>query len=136
MDGYFEQSVAGRRTMRDAILYALCWALIALLGLAAIFFLMNVVSVGEDGTALRWPCLVGALVSLGLGALIFRRKDYLRLEYDYLFREGALEILDSVTVTSAADGNGTYTVNVTCSGSTFPSRMPYICFLGKSNEVK
>ena len=92
MDGYFEQSVAGRRTMRDAILYALCWALIALLGLAAIFFLVNVVSVGEDGTALRWPCLVGALVSLGLGALIFRRKDYLRLEYDYLFREGALEI--------------------------------------------
>lgn len=45
------------------------------------------------------------------------------------------EINDSVTVTSAADSNGTYTVNVTCSGSTFPSRMPYICFLGKSNGV-
>lgn len=43
------------------------------------------------------------------------------------------EIPDSVTVTSAADGNGTYTVNVTCSGSTFPSGMQYICFLGKIN---
>ena len=92
MEGYFEQSVSGRRTMHSTILYALCWALIVLLALATLFFLLNVVSVGEDGTALRWPCIVGALVCLGLGVLVFRRKDYLRIEYDYLLREGALEI--------------------------------------------
>lgn len=39
---------------------------------------------------------------------------------------------NGVTLTSEADGNGTYTVSVTCSGSTFPSGMQYICFLGKS----
>lgn len=38
-----------------------------------------------------------------------------------------------VTVTSTADGNGTYTVDVYCNGSVFPSEMDYICFLGKIN---
>ena len=38
------------------------------------------------------------------------------------------------TITSEADGNGTYTVKIYCNGSTFPSRMDYMCMLGKSKE--
>ena len=41
------------------------------------------------------------------------------------------EITSGVTVTSVADGNGTYTVSVYAGGSTFYNKQPFICFLAK-----
>lgn len=41
------------------------------------------------------------------------------------------EITSGVTVTSVADGNGTYTVSVYAGGSTFYDKQPFICFLAK-----
>ena len=42
------------------------------------------------------------------------------------------EIISNITVTSVADGNGTYTVSVYAGGSTFYDKQPLICFLAKS----
>ena len=92
MDGYFEQSVSGRRSLRSSVLYGLCWTLFVVLALLALFFLLNVVSYGEDGSSLRWPCIIGALAGIAGAAFVFRRKDYLRIEYDYLLKAGTLEI--------------------------------------------
>ena len=41
------------------------------------------------------------------------------------------EITSGATVTSVADGNGTYTVSVYAGGSTFYNKQPFICFLAK-----
>ena len=41
------------------------------------------------------------------------------------------EITSGTTVTSVADGNGTYTVSVYAGGSTFYNKQPFICFLAK-----
>lgn len=41
------------------------------------------------------------------------------------------EIISGATVTSVADGNGTYTVSVYAGGSTFYDKQPFICFLAK-----
>lgn len=41
------------------------------------------------------------------------------------------EVTSNVTVTSVADGNGTYTVSVYAGGSTFYNKQPFICFLAK-----
>lgn len=41
---------------------------------------------------------------------------------------------NAVTLTNTADENGTYTVSVYCNGSTFPSGMQYMCFLGKKGD--
>ena len=92
MDDYFEQSVSGQRTRWTTVLYGLCWALIALLVLIAFLLLLNVTPIQATSQGVRWPLLALALVCLALAVLLFYRKDFLRMDYDFVLRSGALEI--------------------------------------------
>ena len=92
MDDYFEQSASGQRTRWTTVLYGLCWALIALLVLIAFLLLLNVTPIQATSQGVRWPLLALALVCLALAVLLFYRKDFLRMDYDFVLRSGALEI--------------------------------------------
>ena len=92
VDGYLEQSVAGRQGPGRAALYGLCWALIVLLGLAAVVFAASVLGGAQDRVEVDWRSLLGFLLCAALAIALFLRKDALRMEYDYILRDGALEI--------------------------------------------
>ena len=87
---YLEQSVSGNG--RGRLPYALCWLLIVLLVLIALFFAANIIGDGESFISIRWPGVLGLVICLGFAALIFRGKDHLCREYDYILDDDALEI--------------------------------------------
>lgn len=92
MDIYYEQSVAAKETKGKNALYVFCWVLVVLLLIAAVAFAAGVIA--NDPTALRinWLSLAGLCVCLVLAFIVFRRKDSLRMEYDYLLDNENLEI--------------------------------------------
>lgn len=92
MEQYYEQNVADKRSAKSDVLYALCLLLMGILILAGLLFAANVLETNPDSAGINWLCLLGLAVSLtGAGAL-FRGKDYLRMEFDYIYHHGALEI--------------------------------------------
>lgn len=92
MENHVEQSVTGRQRAGDAALYRICWAVLALLVLLAMFFAAGALEENSDALKINWPKLICAAACL-LGALAaFRGKDYLRREYDYMLHGQVLEI--------------------------------------------
>ena len=93
MNVYLEQSVAGRRTARGAALYALCWALIVLLIAAAVAFAAGILRAAEGALRINWAGAAGLVLCLAAAVAVFLRKDYLRVEYDYILRDGELDVI-------------------------------------------
>ena len=92
MDNYFEQSVVGERGTREQFLYMLCWAGIVVLGLIALSSVVNVIGISEESIAINWGSLILLLVSAGLVFLLYRQKDKVYCEYDYILWNSELEI--------------------------------------------
>lgn len=92
MDVYAEQSVNGEIDVRKRALYALCWALICALVLAAVMTGAGIVSPSAQKLEIRWLNVLLTVLYVGAAILIFRQKDWLCVEYDYILRSGALEI--------------------------------------------
>jgi hypothetical protein len=94
MDDFLEQTAVRQRQGAFTLLYYLIWVLMVIFGLLALFGLMNIMRVNPEagGMAFRLPMLVIALVFGGLAFLCFRGKDECRVEYDYAFTNGSLDI--------------------------------------------
>lgn len=92
MDAYLEQSVSGKRSAQGTALYGLCWTGCILLALAGVMFAAN--TLGNDPAALeiKWLNVLMTVLCLVPAAVLFRWKDHLRTEYDYILRGDALEI--------------------------------------------
>ena len=92
MDNYFEQSVAGERGPREQLTYGICWVGIVLLALVAMFNATNIVGIDGDGVAFNWMSVIALIVSAALAVLLFRQKDKVYCEYDYILWNSELEI--------------------------------------------
>lgn len=93
MDGYLEQSVAAEGVRGAKWMYALCWLLLVPLSILAMFCAARMLSVLEErGPVASLGWMAGVLMCLGLGMALMRCKDYLCREYDYLYRNDALEV--------------------------------------------
>lgn len=92
MESYYEQSIAAPTTPKNRVLYVLCCICMAVLLFAAVGFAAHLF--GDDPNILRinWCCLFAFALSLSLAALLFVRKDYLRMEYDYILQGTELSI--------------------------------------------
>lgn len=92
MERYYEQSVSAQTSLKATVLYLFCWiGIVAALLLAAVFaacFLGNEASL----SALNWRCGICMVLSLALAGVLLNRKDYLRVEYDYILQNETLEI--------------------------------------------
>ena len=62
------------------------------LGLIALTSVANVVGIGEEGISLNWGGLIVTAVSAGLLFLLYRQKDKVYCEYDYILWNSELEI--------------------------------------------
>lgn len=92
MDNYFEQSVAGDRGPRERLAYGISWAAVVMLALAAFFFAANLVLLVPTNGGFNWLALVLMVVCAALAFVIFRMKDGVYREYDYILWNGELEI--------------------------------------------
>lgn len=92
MECYIEQSVTAKKSFGKSLLYALSWCATVLLVIMAMFFGTGVFSDQPDVFKIHWMNVVLLLLCL-LGAFVcYRRKDRLRMEYDYILRGKVLEI--------------------------------------------
>lgn len=92
MEIYYEQSVSGSWSTGRNALYVLCCVLTALALLAAVMFGANVLEPDPNAIQINWLSAAGLVLSLLAAGFIFLRKDYLRMEYDYILRGDVLEI--------------------------------------------
>lgn len=92
MDEYLEQLVSGERGGWRRAALALSWALIAALAVAAMIFAAGIIGPGAERIEIRWLNLALTVACLALAWLIYRRKDALVCDYDYILRGGVLEV--------------------------------------------
>ena len=94
MDDFIEQTARRQKQGAFTLLYYGAWALMILCRALAIYSLSSVIGtdVETGGIAFRPMFLLGLLVFGGLAFLLYRGKDECRIEYDYAFTNGALDI--------------------------------------------
>ena len=94
MDDFIEYTARRRGQGLYTVLYILCWAVLAIFGVLAVISLGGIVRVNvESGTLLfNWRALVFFIVFGGIAFLCFRLKDHCRVEYDYAFTNGTLDV--------------------------------------------
>lgn len=93
MDDFLEQVARRRRQGLYTLLYFVIWILIVIFGLFAVMNITSFIGVNaEGGLQLRFEALIMGLVAGGITFLLWRRADYCRLEYDYSFTNGTLDI--------------------------------------------
>ena len=87
MDNFHEEVASKYNKTPNNILYALCWVMIVFFGILAMMGLSSLMS-------LRFsiPAVVYFVVFGGLAVLLWFKKDNLRVEYDYTFTNGDLDV--------------------------------------------
>ncbi len=87
MDNFHEEVASKYNKTPNNILYGLCWVLIVLFGILAMMGLSSLMSLRFSVAAVVYLVLFG-----GLAALLWFKKDNLRIEYDYTFTNGDLDV--------------------------------------------
>ena len=86
MDNFREEVAAKRNRTLSNVAYALAWAAMILSALIAMMFFSSIT------TNFGVQTIVGFVVFGGIAALIWFKKDNLRVEYDYTFTNGDLDV--------------------------------------------
>ena len=94
MDDFLEIYAVRHKQGLYTALYYLCWGVIIAFGLVAAFAVSNVIGMNPDtgGMVFSWPSLLLALVFGGGAYLLWRASDNCRVEYDYTFTNGNLDV--------------------------------------------
>ncbi|MBQ8087354.1 MAG: hypothetical protein IJ074_10330 [Clostridia bacterium] len=92
MDDFLEQVAVRRHRGAFMFLYVLIWVFIVIFGLIALFSLQTIILPAESGFQFNWIGLVETVVFAGGAFLLWRRSDYCRIEYDYTFTNGVLDV--------------------------------------------
>ena len=88
MEKYLEQVVGGDAQGKNRLLYILACVLMCLFAGCALICLATVF----QGTSVHWFGIGGFGIFAAAAALIFRVKDCLRTEYEYIFSDGKLDV--------------------------------------------
>ncbi len=86
MDNFREEVAAKHNRTLSNLAYAMAWVAMILSALVAMMFFSSITTHFSVGT------IVGFLLFGGLAALIWFKKDNLRIEYDYTFTNGDLDV--------------------------------------------
>ena len=94
MDDFLEQTAIRRKQGGFMVLYGLCWAVIVVFGFLALFSLSKVIGADPNTgkLSLNWRALGVFLVTGVIAFLCWRGRDNCRVEYDYTFTNGILDI--------------------------------------------
>ena len=92
MDNFKEEIVTKRNAALNNILYYLCWGFIVVFGFIGIMTFSGTWQSLFSGDKTAWMGLIGAVIMLGLAVLLFLKKDNFRVEYEYTFTNGTLDV--------------------------------------------
>ena len=94
MDDFLETIAVRRRQGLYTLLYYACWLLIVIFALVAAVSLSGAIGVNPEtgGMVFVWQNLVIGLVFGGAAYLLWRGSDNCRVEYDYTFTNGNLDV--------------------------------------------
>ena len=93
MDDYLETVARRKHQGMYTAIYFLTWVLIVLFGFYALLnFSSFIVSDTDGGVQFNWQGLIVAVVTGGIAFLLWRRNDYCRMEFDYTFTNGILDV--------------------------------------------
>lgn len=94
MDDFLETIAVRRKQGLYTLLYYACWAVIVVFAVVAAFSLAGVISINPEtgGMSFVWQNLVLFLVFGGAAYLLWRGSDNCRVEYDYTFTNGNLDV--------------------------------------------
>ncbi|MEF9972964.1 MAG: hypothetical protein RSJ41_09695 [Clostridia bacterium] len=91
MDNFKEEVAIRRKTFVYNLLYVLSWVALVVSALACLFGLQGVLMMLATGSFELMPLLVTLLFG-ACAFLLFRSKDGLRVEYEYTFTNGELDV--------------------------------------------
>ena len=94
MDDFLEIVAYRRKQGVFTALYYLCWMFIIFFALMAAFSMANIVRMNPETGGVAFS-LISLLMTLGFGAgafLLWRASDNCRVEYDYTFTNGNLDV--------------------------------------------
>jgi len=91
MDNFKEEIVVRRHMGLANITYYLAWTMLILFGIIGIFMIQAVLNTIGSGS-FPWVSLVIGIALIGLAILLWIKKDTLRVEYEYTFTNGVLDI--------------------------------------------
>ncbi len=91
LDNFHEEVAVKHNRALNSFLYILCWIVMIVLALIAFTYLQFVVSTLVSGT-FDFVTIITTVVCGGLAALLWMKKDNLRIEYDYTFTNGDLDV--------------------------------------------
>ncbi|MBQ9408944.1 MAG: hypothetical protein IJU28_06095 [Clostridia bacterium] len=92
MDNFKEEIVVKRHSGLNTAVYYMSWVFIVLFGLWGIINVYGVLGSIGQGQGFDWVALLIALVMVGIAVLLFLKKDELRVEYEYTFTNGTLDV--------------------------------------------
>ena len=94
MDDFLEMTAVRQKKGVFTLLYILAWVVMVICAAFAVFALSSVVGMNYEtgGAIFRPQFLLGVAVFGGMAFLLFRAKDECRVEYDYSFTNGTLDI--------------------------------------------
>ena len=93
MEQRFEQTVGSESTGARSALYVGAWLLLALLVLGALIAAAGILGTTDAGALrINWLSLILFLLFAALAALVWLKKDGLKLEYDYALEDGTLAV--------------------------------------------
>ena len=90
MDNFKEEVIVKRHNGLNTVIYYLMWVIMIVSALVGFFFINPVLQSIANG--FDWPGLIVILVLLGTAVLIWFKKDGLRVEYEYTFTNGTLDV--------------------------------------------
>ena len=94
MDDFLEIIAFRRKQGVFTLLYYICWLLLIVFALIAAFSLANVIGMNPEtgGMMFSWQNLIMTLLFGGAAFLLWRGSDNCRVEYDYTFTNGNLDV--------------------------------------------
>lgn len=93
MDDFLEQVARRRHQGAFMLMYVLMWIVIVICGFAALMNLTSIIQPDAQGNVqFNFFALIFAVVFGGIAFLFWRRADYCRMEYDYSFTNGTLDV--------------------------------------------
>jgi len=93
MDDFLEQVARRRHQGAYTFLYFVMWVFIVIFGLIGVTSLFNIIGMTETGgIKFNFIDLIFGVVFGGSAFLLWRRADYCRMEYDYTFTNGTLDV--------------------------------------------
>ena len=91
MDNFKEEIVVKRHSGVNNVVYYLLWIIMIVNALVGVIFINGVLTTIGSGS-FDWVSLIAALLLLGIAVLIWLKKDTLRVEYEYTFTNGVLDV--------------------------------------------